>query len=232
MIFSLSDNDAASLLQLPETGMGYQIIETRLRGEYSFKKVLVLNAALGIDLEAPYDEVILRKIWQGSLHFSKIPSASFQEIQLVSKGVDMNILKEDEERHPHQLGAIDAPTQLANGSNHYIRLSPFKDDKRIDQKRKCLLPGSFTTTMEDFLTLTVNRRVAGAPLHFYDPIERYSLPSSLPIAWIFNIQPKQNDAFQQGIVQPAFGRHGGGIECYFVNGTSVNTFIPPATEFI
>lgn len=231
MIFTFSTDNVAHLLELPETGMGYQLIEARFRGEYHIKKVLVLNGALGIDMDTPYDDLILRKIWQGVLSVANIPTAIFQEIQPLNKSLDMNILKEDGEHLVYQGGAIDAPIQCANGSDHYIRLSAFKDDKRIDQENKCLLPGSFTTTMTDFLTLMVNRKIPGSQPHMHDPLERYALPSLLPINWVFNIQPKQNDEFQQGIVQSAFGRHGGGIECYFAKGTSFNTFIPPPTEF-
>lgn len=159
------------------------------------------------------------------------PTVNFQEIQPLNKTLDTKVLNEDGEHLSDQGGAIDAPIQLANGSNHYIRLSAFKNDKRIDQENKCLLPGSFTTTMEDFMTLMVNRQMPGSVPHMHDPLERYALPSILPINWVFNIQPKQNDEFQQGIVQAGFGRHGGGIECYFAKGTSLHTFIPPPVEF-
>jgi hypothetical protein len=231
MIFSVSNTDAASLLQLPETGMGYQVIETRLRGEFVFRKVLLLNAEFGLDMDTPYDDLILRKIWQGGLVGANIPAVNFQEIHLITKDLEMNILKDDEDPLSQKGGAIDAPVQFANGSDHYIRLSAFKDDKRIDQVNKRLLPGSFTTAMPDFMTLMVNRQLPGSAPHMYDPLERYALPSILPISWVFNIQPKPNDEFQQGIVQPAFGRQGGGVECYFAKGTSVNTFIPPPAEF-
>ncbi len=33
--------------------------------------------------------------------------------------------------------------------------------------------------------------------------------------WAFFIKPKKNDIFQFGVVQPAFGHLGGGVEAYF-----------------
>jgi len=45
------------------------------------------------------------------------------------------------------------------------------------------------------------------------------------IKWAFYILPKKDDSLQRGIVQPAFDHDGGGIEAYFENGTSNQTFL-------
>ena len=76
-------------------------------------------------------------------------------------------------------------------------------------------PGTFTTTFEDYGDcITTND----------DPIDRYALPNDEKIKWSFFIQPKNIDILQKGIVQPAFGHQGGGIEAYFEKGTSENTY--------
>ena len=57
-----------------------------------------------------------------------------------------------------------------------------------------------------------------------DPIDRYALPNDETIKWAFYIQPKSWDKLQKGIVQPAFDHYGGGIEVYFEDETSYNTY--------
>jgi hypothetical protein len=56
-------------------------------------------------------------------------------------------------------------------------------------------------------------------------VDRYALPNDEEIKHAFMIVPKKSDKLQRGIVQPAFGKTGGGIEAYFNQGTSLNTFI-------
>jgi hypothetical protein len=112
-------------------------------------------------------------------------------------------------------GAKDNPKENASGQETYVRLSHFKDDKRVDFENNCLKPGTFTTTEKDYRTCVQQSDV---------PIDRYALPSDDPIYWAFFVEPKKDDELQSGIVQPAFGRNGGGIEAYFEDGTSARTF--------
>ena len=113
-------------------------------------------------------------------------------------------------------GAKDNPVEKVNGSEIFVRLSHWNNDKRVDKVNKRLLPGTFTTTLKDYKECNKTRD---------DPIERYALPTNDPILWAFHIQPKNTDTLQSGIVQPAFGRRGGGEEAYFDKGTSYGTFI-------
>jgi hypothetical protein len=53
---------------------------------------------------------------------------------------------------------------------------------------------------------------------------RYALPNDEQIQWAFYIRPKVGDTLQRGVVQPAYGHDGGGIEAYFENGTSDDTY--------
>lgn len=62
------------------------------------------------------------------------------------------------------------------------------------------------------------------PLWCDDPIDRYALPNDEIIKWAFYIQPKKDDILQRGIVQPAFGHDGGGLEVFFEYGTSEKSY--------
>ena len=114
-------------------------------------------------------------------------------------------------------GAKESDTlYFADGQSYYIRLSAFNDDIRIDKINKRLFPGSYATTYQDYLELmSLDIR----------PNERYALPNDQTITQCFLIQPKMIDTYKKGIVQPANGYNGGGVEIFFENGTSNSTFI-------
>jgi hypothetical protein len=98
---------------------------------------------------------------------------------------------------------------------YYVRLSAYEDDKRIDKKNNCLLPGSYTSTKKDYEKCVDDKD---------DPVERYALPNEETIEWAFHILPESKDGYRFGTVQPEFGKRGGGEECFFENGTSFSTF--------
>ena len=121
-----------------------------------------------------------------------------------------------ESKNENERGAIENPVINADGTEVFVRLSAFEDDKRIDKINKCLRPGSYTTTLVDYETCrSIND----------DPIERYALPNNDTINFVFYIQPVKTDTLQRGIVQPANGKRGGGKEAYFEKGTANGTFI-------
>jgi len=120
-----------------------------------------------------------------------------------------------EPKNDSEKGALDNPVEPADGNEMFVRLSAFDDDKRIDKVNRCLRPGSFTTTFEDYslCKLTSDK-----------PIERYALPNNDEIKFAFYIQPEMSETLQRGRVQPAYSKRGGGIEAYFAKGTSYGTF--------
>jgi hypothetical protein len=96
-----------------------------------------------------------------------------------------------------------------------VRLSAYENDRRIDHFNKKLLDGTYTTTEDDYLT---------CKKYGDDPVDRYALPNDEEIKWAFHVKPKNWDKYRPGIVQPANGHIGGGIEALFDNGTSVDTY--------
>lgn len=218
MLYKATLENQSILLSLPESGMGYQLITARFASEYKSRKLLVLNSEVIIEhdnFEWLYFSKIVREGWNETKATAK--EQPLQGIELTSKSEYFNIVAEEDTTS--KKGTKDNPVQSANGGMAYIRLSAYYEDKRIDRLNKCLRPGSYTTTIEDYLTCTINR---------YDPIDRYAIPNDDPIKWVFNIVPKIGDTFHQGIVQPDFGKKGGGVECYFEKGTSFGSFTSEA----
>ena len=192
MLFKLSTSQETDLLNQPETGMGYQVIEATKYGNYNKERFLVLNSEIVIEMNALAKANIRKVINEGI--FTAKASASFialNTITVFSEKQFRNIVSES--INVTGLGAIDSKIEYADGVEVFVRLSAFEDDKRVDKENKCLRPGSFTTTFDDY----INCKKSNA-----NPIERYALPNDEVIKFVFHIQPKQIDTLQRGIVQP------------------------------
>lgn len=216
LISKLAANNIETLLKLPETGMGYQLINAH-ELIYSTKQYLILNGKFAIETGNKNFNEIFNNL------YGKDPESDFRkakEIRLTIKDVitgDKRIgtfVKEGESGKG--LVAKDAAGENANGDELFVRLSAFEDDIRIDKHNKCLLPGSYSTTAADALRCKTDKD---------NPVQRYALPNELEIKWSFHIQPFIKDTLQRGWVQPQPGKRGGGREAYFEKGTSYRTFI-------
>ena len=212
MVFKLFPNQQQELMSMPETGMGYQLIQARFSGEYSVKEFIVLNEELIVEnnyLKKDY----LREIFSKGFGFS-IRNAVYRDlkdIKLINENKSFNAFKDTGGQNPAKENSVIYP----DGNSYFVRLSAYDDDKRVDKTNNCLLPGSYTTTKKDYENCVNDKD---------DPVERYALPNEEKIEWAFHILPDVKDGYKFGTVKPEFGMRGGGEECYFENGTSFGTF--------
>jgi hypothetical protein len=223
MIYKAYSSDTNKLLSLPETGMGYQVVEGELPS-HEVRRFVVYNCELVVDLDADFS-ANKRMIVENRLllNLKEKPSSwgvLTDSIRLISRKetIESRYLNEnkknDKKRHPGGKGATENPKEFADGKEIFVRISAFEDDIRIDSEKKKLKDGAYTTTHTDYLECVYSND---------DPIDRYALPSDDTIKWSFYIQPKSIDVLQRGIVQPAFSHDGGGVEVFFEKGTSENT---------
>ena len=105
-------------------------------------------------------------------------------------------------------GATDAPITATQAGEIFNRFSHFTDDYKITEKRG-LRPGTFATTAEDAANVKSGR----------EAISRYALEDKRSANKRFTIKPAIATRLQSGIVQPAYGEPGGGVEVIFVDGT-------------
>ena len=224
MIYKTYSLDANKLLSLPETGMGYQIIEAQISGSPSTKRYVAYNSELIVDLDDNFSwnkYQIKNQGYNYTLRDSNFLNFKTDSIRLVPKSLLAERIQLSDSkiksfnRQPSGKGAIDNPKENADGKEFFVRLSAFEADKRIDFEKKRLKDGTFTTTLYDYVDC-VNKND--------NPVDRYALPNDDEIKWAFYVQPKPIDRLQRGRVQPAFGHEGGGVEAYFENGTSENTY--------
>jgi hypothetical protein len=214
MYLTFGSSEESILLQSPETGMGYQVIEATKINSYTRQKFIVLNAELAIEMDNEQNILLGKVFTEGMVDAkSKAIHSELRNIKVLSKPefrAELSVTKSLQDS-----GAIDSPEENADGKEIFVRLSAFQNDRRVDKINKSLLPGSYTTTENDYKLC----KSTGA-----DPIDRYALPNNMPIQWAFYIVPVATDLLQRGIVQPANGKAGGGKEVYFDKGTSINTF--------
>lgn len=223
MIYKATDSVLNYMLLQPETGMGYQLIEAEHKFKYKRERFIVYNAEVLLN----YDESFARYKKQLFLEGinKSLDNASYISLEKI-KIVERNEVKElrtlDERKKKNKgrysggKGATEYPKGKADGKEIFVRLSAYENDRRIDFENKTLKPGTFTTTNRDYLDCL---------RYSDDPIDRYALPNDEEVKWAFYVQPKDYDALQRGIVQPAFGHDGGGIEIYFEDGTSKDTYL-------
>jgi hypothetical protein len=213
MYYKLNLEKQNELKYLPETGMGYQIIEARFYGEYERREFVVLNEELIVEnnnLRKDYFKEIFTKGFNLAIR-----NALYKDLRDIKLKTDSDTFSVYERGNNKSTGAKNNPLINADGKTYYVRLSAYEDDKRIDVKNNCLLPGSYTTTKRDYEKCVTDNDA---------PVERYALPNDEVIEWAFHILPERKDQYRFGIVEPEFGKRGGGEECYFENGTSFDTF--------
>lgn len=216
MFLKLSEKNIEYLKNIPETGMGYQLINA-YEISYFPKKFLVLNGKFALDTnDSNFRQIFISKFGEDfatDLRAAKKIHLTITDVLGSDKRIG-SFFKEGQSNK--ELSAKDGGTENANGDELFVRLSAFEDDIRIDKQNRCLRPGSYTTTASDALRCKLDKD---------DPIVRYALPNDLNIEWAFYIQPLPTDSLKRGWVQENFGKKGGGREVYFEKGTSNRTFI-------
>ena len=215
MYFKLSASQENYLLNQPETGMGYQVVEAIKTGSYTREKFLVLNSEVVIEMNTYTNDNVRMVINEGTDSIkAKASIITLNSTSVFNEKQFRNLVSES--KNEDERGVIENPVVNADGEEIFVRLSAFNNDRRVDKINMCLRPGSYTTTLIDYMSCKTTED---------DSVERYALPNNDEVKYAFHIQPKKIDTLQRGKVQPANGKRGGGKEVYFAKGTGVGTFI-------
>jgi hypothetical protein len=168
MYFRLSPSQEVELLNQPETGMGYQVLKAFRSGSYNLEEFLILNSEVVIETNLSLSEDIRFVIKQGTDFIkTNARTISLRSISVLNEKLFRNIISESDTEA--EKGALENPVMKANGTDVFVRLSAFNNDRRVDKIHGCLLPGTYTTAEEDYLLCKDQK---------YDPIERYALPNN------------------------------------------------------
>ena len=206
-------NSEERLLNMPESGMGFQVI--RYRRDY----LVVFNTTLVI----PLNELRERRFTQDDyLFLSGNPeSLVISQLEILDMQDDFFLAFSflDREYRNNDTGlsfneaTISPPDSVISSKRPYpyYRFSAFYKDKRVANDGS-YLPDTYATTYND--------------LHFvpsgFAAVGRYALPNPASAQYVFPILTFERPTLM-GTATPNFGQAGGGVEVLFQNGAQNKT---------
>lgn len=212
----LTDTLQQKLMDLPETGMGYQIVNAYRRNARAEECVVLNSEVIEPINRRPLSLVLEHMFSEGVERMMK--SATITDIVDVELVTDLKDFSESSDvLRKSATDAQHATITYGYSGEEFIRFSAFYDDKRVDKTLKKLLPGSYATTQSNALYCMSNN---------IDPVSYYALPCH-KVAYAFNIRLSIPTKYKKGTVLPNHGQKGGGVEVLFVYGTSNNTVTGP-----
>jgi hypothetical protein len=232
-MFSIDDAGKKGLEALPETGMGFQLVEAMVMGDV--KRLLVFNGEKaidlsGVDLSVSNDPAIILR--NGMRIVELLKSDVWQTIVMSPAPHSFRLLSI---RIPlvHGLtgGAMAStpvtaalPSSLVKhvklkAPRAFHRFSAFTPDRRVHPLTGDFLPGTYASPASELPFLPTGFAVVG----------RFALPNSLPASHHFEINAAAGTDVDFGTVAPAFGQAGGGVEAFFSKGAK-NASAPPTVH--
>lgn len=218
-MFALDEARTKDLLALPESGMGYQLIEfvtddARRRHGFAFNAEIVLGTDEPLSQLREHRRLILAQLQLAA----KTPGALIRELSLVDRNhraFRSLMVNEAQQHYGGKSGAAkDAPIVSTKVGEIFVRFSAFANDRRINPD-KSLQPGTYATTEADARLVRTG----------IEAVRRYALPNPDPAVNRFTLLPPKPAAIQYGIVEPAHGQPGGGVEVIFPRGTAAGTVV-------
>ena len=218
----LNEDRQNELLAQPESGMGYQIVDIMLR-DGSVRRGTAFNGEILLYSEEPLDG--LKRVIEPSRRFQMLER---KELGLGEEIVELKVVAtetqsasrvregSDVEATSPSTGANEAPEEGSQVDEEFKRFCAFANHRRVTATGG-LSPGTYATTAADARQVDTGS----------DAVKRYALPNPNPAIYRFTITPPVKTALKRGVVQPAYGQPGGGVEVIFVNGSPNNTVIGP-----
>ena len=194
-----------ALLEMPETGMGYQQVSApSITKQNSDQYFVILNAYIALELpnlwspRVDHQELIDLNI----VMTMGIPMLPFT----VRSGVDKPLSTPIEE-FPYDIRDIrliqgNSYRATTEENEHFIRFSAFKEDLRFTDKGTKIRPGTYFTTGLD-VRLVRSGLMA---------VARYALPNPSPAIYRTDFRFINTQDIVCGTVEPKFDQSGGGTE--------------------
>ena len=224
-MYRLTDALKQELLRQPESGMGFQVVEITTDTNHHLRGI-VYNAELV--LPDGYDQRTLLREYRAERMKVGGYGQEIREIRLMARNAASGwaTYSAHESRgaygaQPFTGPAKDAPKRKTTPAEMFRRFSAFANDRRVTPDLR-LLPGTYATTHADSLLVHTGK----------EAVARYALPNPDPAVHRFSIITLAATTIQCGIVEPANGQPGGGVEVLFAEGTQMGSVwhkdeIPP-----
>jgi hypothetical protein len=234
-MWNLTEDAIKSLSELPETGMGFQLVEAVLWGKNV--PLLVLNSEHAVDLGqaelTPGDDpaTILRN---GMRVIDAMKLDVVETLFFAPQPHSFRLLNARIGKLPMSAGAAApaAPQAVMPSSlvKHVVlsanrvfhRFSAFNPDRRVDSVTGNFLPGTYAAPESESPFVPTGFVAVG----------RFALPNNLPASYHYEIEAPAGTSVDFGTVAPAFGQSGGGVEAYFSSAVINAKNPPPAVSKI
>lgn len=186
MLYNLSENTKNKLLELPETGFGYQVVGAVVKKTGLWQKYVVFNAEIAIEFDANlnfYTNTLVGYCYQMLLD-------SLSEIELI----DIKLSTFNDQMEVRE-------QVIFRSTSEYVRPTIFLNDNRIDLSENCLIPGSCITSFENYNNLIKTGK---------DLFNTYALPHQEEIKRIYYFAANHEEIINLGEFYQCFGKSGGG----------------------
>lgn len=217
MIIPISASTKQHLLALPETGMGFQIID---RGDdvREARFVLIENAtrarvAWNVEQERPQIRLSQKSSFSYSTEDRLQESINRIEFSTLSHSQAGRFGLVQLSARDGGLPAASSAAEFSIPNERFLRFSAFADDLRILPDGG-LRSGTYATTYKDGMTFVKTGM---------DAVRRYALPSNTPATHRFYLMTVTKVVVQRGTVAPANDQPGGGVEVIFTIGAPAGT---------
>lgn len=211
---------ARRLLQLSETGMGYQILRPAAE-----PLMRAIEADYVLAWNAEYIEPVSATS-RGTETLLEVVSMSDLQRQELSRVLESGLFRVLDRADVDAAGSLqikeaaggagpasEAEIEKSAEDERFLRFSAFENDRRITPEGS-VVAGTYTTTYSDGITNVFTGM---------DAVRRYALPNPMPAVHRFYLKPPDPIAVRRGTAAPAFGQPGGGVEVLFENGAGAGT---------
>ncbi len=216
-MFFLHEAQQQVLINEPETGMGYQLVQVTTEARRRVAG-LAYNAAIVFELHEPRQRSTFQAIARGAAVAAA--GEPVRSVRLLPPGsAAYRAFLVGEGRAPYAtrgIAARDAAIVTTHPGEVFRRFSAFARDCRIHPDGG-LVSGSFATTAEDARSVRRGN----------DVLPQYALPQPGPLDYVFEIRPATMTLVHYGTAQAAFDQPGGGVEVIFTEGTTPHTVTGP-----
>lgn len=213
MPYKLSNDQIGYLISQPETGMGYQYVEANIYP--NSEKGVVLNAEVFIP-KSKIEKIMGRRYLTYSAILKEAESPGLvRDLRVISRS-SLHLGESKFFAAAAKGPASEAEISETKEDEVFKRFSAYINDHRITEDGG-LVPGTYATTEEDAKNVGTGSEAT----------ERYALPSDEPAIYVFTVKPPRRTKIRSGIVEPANGKRGGGVEVIFEEGSPEDTVTGP-----
>lgn len=208
-IYRIGTETATSLLESPESGMGFQVLRHRDRIFIVLNATVIFPIDDFIGMVVSGDDYLLLSGDPDSERVSELETMKLDgEFSIVFSHLELGL--NDRSLNLTFTETVSSPPRYVTFSKRpysYYRFCAYYRDKRVDQNTGSFLPGTYATTYTDLHSVPSGFAAVG----------RYAIPNPASARFVSQVVTYDRPTLM-GTSPPNFGQAGGGVEVLFQNG--------------